>query len=81
MAGPNETVLANWPMHRAGSHKGAGMATCVLLVPGTLADEERLKTRGRCPRCGRSLNYRAEAARAARAAARKRAAEPADTGR
>jgi hypothetical protein len=87
---PPEAVISHyvgwtqqdWPMHRAGSHKGAGMATCVLLIPGTLADEEKLKTRGRCPRCGRSLNYRAEAARAARAAraaARKRAAEPADT--
>lgn len=30
-------------MHRAGSH-GAGMATCVLLMPGTQEDEERLKT-------------------------------------
>ena len=61
----------DWPMHRTGGHKGAGMATCVLLIRGTLADEEKLKTRGRCPRCGRSLNYRAEAARAAR---RRRAA-------
>ncbi len=45
----------DWPMHRTGGHKGAGMATCVLLIRGTLADEEKLKTRGRCPRCGRSL--------------------------
>ena len=50
-------------MHRAGSH-GAGMATCVLLMPGTQEDEERLKTAGQCPRCGGSLDYRAEAMRA-----------------
>jgi hypothetical protein len=47
----------DWPMHRAGSPAGAGMGTCVLLIPGTLADEEELKTQGTCPRCGRSLNY------------------------
>ena len=42
-------------MRRAGGHAGAGMGTCVLLVPGTVADQERLKrtepARGvRCPR-------------------------------
>lgn len=52
-------------MHRAGSH-GAGMATCVLLMPGTQEDEERLKTVGQCPRCGGSLDYRAEAMRGRR---------------
>lgn len=56
----------DWPMHRAGGHAGAGMATCVLLIPGTLADEEELKTHGTCPRCGRSLDYRAEAGRPAK---------------
>jgi hypothetical protein len=60
----------DWPMDRAGGHGGAGMGSCVLLVRGTVADEERLRTRGRCPRCGGSLNYRAEARRAARAAGR-----------
>jgi hypothetical protein len=49
----------DWPMKRAGGHAGAGMGTCVLLVPGTLPDEEELKTHGTCPRCGRSLDYRA----------------------
>lgn len=58
----------DWPMNRAGSHGGAGMGTCVLMTPGTLADEERLKRRGRCPRCGKSLDYRREACRAAAAA-------------
>jgi hypothetical protein len=48
-------------MRRAGGHAGAGMGTCVLLVPGIVADEERLKTDGTRPRCGQSLNYRAEA--------------------
>ena len=60
------------PMNRAGGHAGAGMITCVLLQPGTRDDEEILKRRGRCPRCGQSLNYRREArafARAARALA------------
>jgi hypothetical protein len=62
-----------WPMNRAGGHAGAGMGTVVLLIVGTDADEERLKSRGRCPRCGKSLNYRREATawvRAARSAAR-----------
>ncbi len=56
----------DWPMRRAGGHAGAGMGTCVLLTPGTVVDEEELKTGGTCPRCGRSLDYRAEARHTAR---------------
>lgn len=53
----------DYPMQRAGGHGGAGMGTCVLLICGTTADEERIKSRGRCPRCGGSLNYKREASR------------------
>jgi hypothetical protein len=45
------------PMNRPMSH-GRGLATrVVLLVPGTLQDENDLKTGGTCPLCGQPLNY------------------------
>ena len=51
----------NPPMKRPMQH-GRGLATrVVLLVPGTMRDEEHLKVAGTCVLCKGSLNYHREA--------------------
>ena len=61
----------DWPMHRTGGHKGAGMATCVLLITERWPTKRNSRHTDAARAAAGAWNYRAEAARAAR---RRRAA-------
>jgi len=49
------------PTNRALKDHHARVEHLVYLEPGTMKDEEDFKRNGRCPRCGGSLDYHAEA--------------------
>lgn len=45
------------PVKRARQHGAACRDFLVAIIPGTVAEEEDLKTNAQCPQCGRALEY------------------------